>query len=399
MKKRALLLSMGIVFVFSYSNLLHAAKTRGVTDKTINIGCSVDLTGPSSFLGRGASAGAEAYFKYVNDQGGINGRKIKYIVEDNTYQPATAIAALKKLIYRDKIFALCFSWGSVTTLAIADAVKTDNVPTIFYGHSEAVCTPPKRHIFSPQTTSYRMSIGAADYIMKELKPKDTKFACIYQDDEFGKAGLRGFRDAAKFYGVEWVGEEHYKRGALDFTSQILSLKKAGADYVYLAAVLTGGAGILREAKKLDWQPHFFGDSSMTDMKLLELAGDSAEGYIGTSVQRNWGEDTPGVKKVKTIMMKYRGDLGGMSTDFISPGYAEAMVMTEGLKRAGKDLTADKLIRALESLKNFDPDGLIPSVTFGPDRREGGVGVRLVKPDFANKVFVQITGWRTPELKR
>jgi len=399
MLKKVLLLCVGVVFMLSYSDLLHAKKTRGVTDKTINIGSSVDLTGPSSFLGRGASVGTEAYFKYINDQGGINGRKIKYIPEDNTYQPATAVAALKKLIYRDKILALCFSWGTVTTLAIADALKRDNVPAIFYGLSEAPFTPFRRHLFVPLTTGYRQSIGMADYIMKELKPKDAKFACIYQDDEFGKSGLRGFKKGAEHYGVKWVGEVNYKRGSLDFSSQILKLKKTGATHVCLASVIREGSGILREAKKLDWHPNFFGNAAMTEPKLLELAGDSAEGFIGASYQIGWEEDTPRIKKLKRTIIKYRGNLKGMSGDFAVSGWAEAVIMTEGLKRAGKDLTADKLITALESMKNFDPDGLIPPVTWGPDRREGGVGVRLLKVDLANKALVPITGWIMPELKK
>jgi len=398
MKKRIIVLFIGIVFLFSFPNLIHAGKTRGLTDQTITIGSIMDLTGPASFIMRGTSAGAESYVKYINDQGGINGRKIRYIVEDNTYQPATAVAALKKLVYRDKIFALCLSGGTVCVLAMADAVKRDDVPTMCYSGSEAVYTPFRRHLFSAQTSNERYGIGVAEYIIKELKPKSPRFASIYQDDEFGKSGLRGFRKAAKFYGVEWVGEKPYKRGALDFTSQVISLKNAGANYVYLSSLIREGSGILREAKKLNWHPIFSGFSGMSLGKLFELAGDSADGFIGSRDVAGWEEDTPGVRKIKETIMKYRGNLEGMHSH-TNVGWELTMLMTEGLKRAGKGLTTDNLIRALESIKNFDPDGLAAPVTWGRNRREGAIGLKLMKADVANKAFVPITGWIMPELKK
>ena len=385
---------MVTAMLISTAGYLYGGQTTGVTDKNITIGCLLDLTGPSSFIGRGANTGAECYFKYLNDHGGINGRKIKYIAEDNKYQPATAVAGLKKLVYRDKIFATCFSWGTVCALATAKDVKKEKIPTIYMGNSEAIFNPFRRYFFSYFTTWYRQTFTVADYIVNNMKAKDLRFACIFQDDEAGKSGLRGFKKAAKLYGAEWVGEEHYKRGALDFSSQVLKLKKAGANYVFMATVTREAAGILREARKLNWHPQFFASSASTDKKVIELAGEAGRGLMGSIFMVGWHEDIPAMEKVRKAIMKYHGSLKGM-TEYTTLAWISGMLISEGLNKAGRNLTRDGLVDALETIKDFDPDGLMPQITWGPKRREGGIGSRIVKLDLEKKIFVPVTGWKIP----
>jgi len=395
--KKGLLLCIAVVFVISYSNILHAEKTSGVTGNTVKIGCVVDLTGPSSFPGRGANIGAETYFSHINDQGGVNGRKIKYLVEDNTYQPATAVAAFKKLIHRDGIFAVCFSWGTVTTLATANSIKRSQTPTIYYGNSEAIFNPPRHYLFSYQTSNYSQGQVIANYIVNTLKSKELKFGSIYQDDEFGRSSLRGFKDSAKTFGAEWVGEQHYKRGAISFTSQLLAMKKTGCTHLFLGSIPREGASILREAGRIGWSPNFYGNSAMTINKLLELSGNSAEGYIGVSAVLGWNENNDAVKKVKDIILKYRKNLDGLSNHTLM-AWAGAMLMTEGINKAGKNLTTNNLIGGLEAIKGFNPDGLISPITWGPNQRDGGKGVRIIKADVEKKALVPISGWMTSKMK-
>jgi len=383
-----------IILLVSSGSYLYGGQTTGLTDKSIKIGSLVDLTGPSSFLGRGANVGAESYFKYLNDNGGVNGRKFIYVAEDNKYQPATAVAGLKKLIYRDKIFAICFSWGTVSTLAITKDVKKEKIPTIYVGNSEAMFNPFRRYVFSYLTTLHKQAFTVADYLVNNMKAKDLKFACINQDDEFGRSGLRGFKKAAEVYGAKWVGDAHYKRGALDFSSQILKLKKAGANYVYMASVTREASGILREAKKLDWHPQFFGASPSTDSKVFELAGKATKGYMGCTYVVGWHEDIPAMDEMRKAILKYHGKLKGMN-DHTTNTWVGAMLISEGMKRAGRNLTRDGLVDAMETIKDFNPNGLMTPITWGPKLREGGIGTRIVKADFEKKVFVPVTGWIIP----
>jgi len=395
MKRNVYIIGICVILLLSSGGYLYGGQTTGVTDKSIKIGCLVDLTGPSSFLGRSANTGAESYFKYINDRGGIHGRKVMYVAEDNKYQPATAVAGLKKLVYRDKIFAICFSWGTVSTLAITNDVERDKIPTIYVGNSESMLNPLRPYIFSFLTTYYRQAFTVADYIVNTMKAKDLRFACIYQDDETGKSGLRGFKKAAKLNGAKWVGEAPHKRGAINLTPQVLSLKKAGATFIYLPSVTRQAATILKEAKKLDWHPQFFGASATTDKKVLELAGNASKGYMGCTYVVGWHEEIPGLDKVRRAVLKYHGTLKGM-TDHTGSAWAGAMLISEGLKRAGRSLTRDGLVHALETIKDFDPDGLMPPVTWGPNRREGQIGTRILKLDFERKIFEPVTGWIIPE---
>ena len=394
MKRNICITGICVVLLMLSGGYLYGGQTTGVTDNSIKVGCLVDLTGPASFLGRATNVSTESYFKYLNDKGGVNGRNIKYIGEDHGYQPAKSVAAMKKLVFRDKIFAICFSWGSVTTYAIVNEVQREKIPTIFYGNSEPIFKPFKRYFFSFLTTLYREAFTITDYIVTDMKAKEPKFACIYQDDEYGKSGLRGFKAAAKAYGVKWVGEASYKRGALDFTSQVLKLKKAGADYIALASVTREAAGVLREADKLGWHPYFFGTSAATDEKLLELAGKAAKGYMGSTYVVAWHEDIPRMKKVRKTILKYHGTLKGM-THTATTAWVGSMLFSEGLKRAGRSLTREGLVDALETIKDFESGGLMTPITWGPERREGGIGSRILKADLKKKVFVPVTGWKIP----
>ena len=139
---------------------------------------------------------------------------------------------------------------------------------------------------------------------------------------------------------------------------------------------------------------FFGNHSGIDAKMLALAGKAADGYMGCKYTRELDENTPETAKVRELLLKYHGrldDLGSISVG----SWVGAMLLSEGLKRDGRHLTRDGLIAALETVRNFDPDGLMPSITWGPMLREGGKGVRIVKGDVEKKVLVPVSDWIVP----
>ena len=393
MKRSVVITAFIAVVLVSFGSGLYAGETTGITNNTIKIGNNIDLTGPSSVQGIGANIGTESFFRYVNDQGGIHGRKVKYFVEDNGYQPATAVASIKKLLHRDKIFAT-LSWGTVTTLAIVNDVTREKVTTFCLAESEALFTPYKRYLFSFLPSQYRQAGAVVHYMVKTMRPKDLRLGILYQDDEYGRSGLRGIRDAAKRNGIELIGEVSFKRSALNFTSQILQMKKRGANYVYIGTYIRNAANLLKEAKKLGFHPQFFGNHSAFEAKVIELAGEASRGYMGCRYVEDLHEKTTGIAKVRKAISKYKGSLkktGGLTV----PGWAGAMILSEGLKKAGRDITKEGLIDALETIKNFNPDGLMPPITFGPMQREGAKGVRIVKVDIENKILVPVSDWIVP----
>jgi len=393
MKRSLLITAIITVLLVSFGSSIYGGNITGVTEKTVKIGSDIDLTGPSGVQGIGCNIGIESYFNYVNDSGGIHGRKIEYVVEDNGYQPAKAVAAMKKLLYRDKVFAP-FTWGTVCILAVANEVKKENVPIIGIAASDAYHKPFRPHIFSFLVSQQRQAIAVADYIFNTMKPKDLRLGCLYQDDEYGRSGVRGLKAAAKRYGIELVETAGFKRDAVNHTSQIIQVKRAGANYVYIGTVIRHASGILKEANKLGWHPQFFGNHGSSDRKVIELAGEAARGYMGCRYITDLDDTASGVSKVRDMILKYHKSLkrtGGLTI----AGWVGAMLMSEGLKRSGRDLTRDGLMDAFETMKSFDPDGLMPPLTWGPKRREGGRGVRIAKADLEKKVFVPVTDWIVP----
>ena len=165
--------------------------TPGVTDETIRVGMTADLTGPLAFLGQEMSAGAKLYLQHVNDQGGVHGRKIELIVEDDGYQPPRTVAAYRKLVDLDQVFCLT-SLGTAPTMALRPIVEREHVPIVpAVTFASVVYTPPSRYVFGLDP-SYRMTSWILlHYLVTSLEATDARIGVIYQDDDLGNDGLAG----------------------------------------------------------------------------------------------------------------------------------------------------------------------------------------------------------------
>ncbi len=334
------------------------------------------LTGPAAFWGQGSDKGARAYFRHINEQGGIHGRKIEFINTDNRWEPATAVANVKKLVHRDKVFVLMGIQGSPNILAAEKVFAKEGVPLI-----APICTgdelvnPPRKHVFVVFTQYSDQGRALVQYMAQDAKWKDAQFAAIYQNDIIGKDGLVGLQDQVKNHpGMKLVASEHFERGATDFSSQVLKCRESGADALLLSCAVSQAAMIIKEAEKLDWNPQFMVLSGAADQKLVELAGPAAEGLLaGTNALLPTEKDSPQVKKVTQIVHKYypKQEINVPAVD----GVAVAMITVEALTKAGPDPTREKVIEVLESMRDFET-GLIPPVTFGPDIRQGTNGIFL-----------------------
>jgi ABC-type branched-subunit amino acid transport system substrate-binding protein len=367
------------------------AARNGVTDSEIVLGCSNSFSGPLAFTGEQATKyGVDLYVKVVNDAGGIHGRKIRTIFYDDGYRPQQAVANTKKLVEQDGIFAVIAPQGTPPVMATLEYLEENRVPLLFPFQGSPV-TRGRKTVFSGMTLYDRQSRMMVDYLAGPRKYR--KFAALYQDDEYGKAFLAAFEKDLGRLQLKLVAAESLKRDVTDVSAQMAKLQAARPEVLFLVLTPGPGAQALRERQKIGWTDVVMVSSGpLTDERYLSLAGDAAEGVEGLSL---WPDpalaDLPGVKLYREQMQKHfpKNEVNRYSLS----GYFAGMLFAEGAKRAGRNLTRESLIAALESIKSFD-SGILPPITIGPDHetQKQGFWVRVEKTGR----FKPLTDWLKSE---
>ncbi|MCH8010354.1 MAG: ABC transporter substrate-binding protein [Candidatus Marinimicrobia bacterium] len=370
MKKKVMLPLIFLVGLIVFMNCGGREASPGVTDSEILIGNIQDLSGPMAFLGSEIKHGAELYFKYVNEEGGIYERKIRMITEDHQYNPAMSLAAAKKLLDLDQVFCLFNVIGTATATALFNLVEEQKVPLIAPAtNSSTMSNPFKRYVFATDTPYDAQGRIMCKYIANR-GDKDVKVGVIYQDDDFGKDCLKGIREGAAAQGWVVVGEEPFQRGgAPEFGPQLTSLKNANATHIFLALVMET-VHVLKTAEAMDYRPQFLGFAPASDPRIAQAAGSAGEGFI-TNIYMVPPQhpDHPSAKLYRDLLAKHDPEQKMGFYNFY--GFAAAQVLIEGLKLAGKDLTRESLIEGMEKIKDFQGSPH-PSLTYGPDDRAGGI---------------------------
>jgi ABC-type branched-subunit amino acid transport system substrate-binding protein len=357
-----------------------AAAERGVTDTEIVIGGSNSFSGPLAFTGEQLTKmGVDLYFKVVNEAGGVAGRKIRTVYYDDGYKPQDAVANTRKLVEQDGIFAVIAPQGTAPVVATLEYLESNKVPLLF-PYQGAPVTRGKKYVFSGMMLYDRQSKMMIDYLVGPRKMKS--FAAIYQDDEYGKSFLTAFEKDLARHGLKLAAAEPVKRGATDVSAQIAKLRAASPQVTFLVLTPGPGAQALKERQKIGWTDTLIVSSGpLTDERYLALAGEgAAEGVEGLSLWPDPAADLPGVKQYREAMQKHFPK--NEPNRYSLAGYVAAMLFTEGAKRAGKTLTRDTLVTALESIRGFD-SGILPPLTIGPDHetQKAGMWVRVEKGRF------------------
>ncbi|MBW1941962.1 MAG: ABC transporter substrate-binding protein [Deltaproteobacteria bacterium] len=373
-------------------------KVTGVTDKTIKIGGPMLITGPIAKLGTAAADGLNIYWKWLNDQGGVHGRKVECLLEDDGYNPTRAVAAAKKLIARDKIFAFLTTSGTPQTLQLMPLLDKEKIPAL----SGIIPSFPGLMKEMPMLFTFGMPYGeqmilAIDYAVKDLKLKNATIGIIYQDDAYGKENIRGIELAAKAYGLKIVAKEAYKRGAVDFSSQALNLKRANPDILMMATVTRETTAFLKETDKLGWYPVCFSTAAVCYEKIIELLGDKARNLHTVNYIARFWEESPGMKQLKAVYKKYRPDID-MLMHYHILGYVNSMIFAQALKGAGRDLTREGWVKAMENIRDFDTQGLAGVISFAPDMHSPKCQGRIFKTDLVKKLWIPVTDYRTPSVR-
>jgi branched-chain amino acid transport system substrate-binding protein len=385
------------VLVFLVALCGSAIAEEGVTDTEIKIGVISDLSGPTAIGGIGMADAITSYFKAVNDAGGIHGRKVKVIVEDCAYSPAKAVAAAKKLMAKDEVFAFVSPWGTAPSTALFPIAKKDNMPIApACTLATTVYDPLKKNVFAAGTNYVDQSLFIVEYAVNELKMKKPKIAIFCQDDDWGKDHVKGLEMARKKYDLPPIAVQTYKYDAVEFKSQVINLMKEKPDLVIVASAIKSGAMFLRAAHKMKWKTTFIASNTLGFVPALKLAGPYGDGLLVVNIFAMPDEDVPGMKKLIAASKKYLGDKWMPAQAKIHPyyvyGWANAMIFAEGVKKAGKNLTRDSLVKALEGLKDFDMQGIMGAVSYSAKSHGSPGYARMTKGDVGKMRFVPLTKW-------
>ncbi|MDI3561496.1 ABC transporter substrate-binding protein [Bradyrhizobium sp. Arg816] len=336
-----------------------AAQTKvtneGISASEIVIGTHQDLSGPIKGWGVPVANGMKMATEEINAAGGINGRKIRLVVEDSGYDPKRAVLASQKLIERDKIFAMVGPMGSPTVLAAQDILFDAGVLQLFpltaaeFTFKFDPAKPQERLKFN-NLLPYVESTRAALKYMMEWK-KFQKPCIMHQDDEYGKNVLDGFNQQLAAMKVQPASITSYKRGASDFSAQVAKMKSDGCDLVLLGTILRETIGAMTEARKLGWDVTFLGASPTNVQEVPTLGKDSVEGlYAASLFEIPYEESAKG--KVKDWLVNYKKMFNSDANTQAIIGYNAMMTFAFYADKAGKDLTGQKMLDSLESGEKF-----------------------------------------------
>ncbi|WP_454723209.1 MULTISPECIES: ABC transporter substrate-binding protein [Cupriavidus] len=346
----------------------------GVGADSIVLGQSAALTGPTAVLGKQMNAGAQLYFDFVNQQGGVYGRKITLKALDDYYEPDAAAKNTRALIDDAHVFALFGYVGTATSEASLPLATQARVPFFapFTG-AQSLRQPFNRYAFHVRA-GYNEETAA---ILRQIQTTGLKrVAVVYNDDAYGKAGLDGLERALKAApdsGVQIVAREGVVRNTTEIGDAMQGAMKATPDAVVMISAYRTAGAFVKEALRRGYNGQFYNVSFVGTQALAREVGAKGSGVIISQVMPNPGNATLPVVREYLRLLHAAGKPNEFDYASIE-GFLAAKTFVEGLRRAGKDLTRDKLIAALETMKSYDLGGYI--VNFSPDSHVGSKFVEM-----------------------
>lgn len=373
MKKLCHLLLGSLLLCLGHAFAAGAAET-GVTDSSISIGMTAPFSGPNGSYGVEMREVIEASFRQINSSGGIHGRKLQLVALDDGYETERALANTRTLINEKKVFALLAAYGSSpTTAAMNEVFGPAGVPLIgTISGADSLRQPPRdnasnRYMFNVRT-SYA---NESEAIVKHLAGLGlNNIAVFYQNDGFGKSGLDGVTAALKKRNLAPSALGSVERNSLDVGKAVQSIARANAQVVLMVSLYKPSAEFVRQMRKAGQHPQFFSLSPVGADLLVRELGDEARGIgIAQVMPYPWNDATPAVREYQRLLSGER-----KPSYYGIEAYLMSKTLAEGLRKAGRDLSREKLIAALESLQNHDLGGY--RVSFGANDRSGSSFVDL-----------------------
>src|ERR1700754_2101447 len=376
----------------SHGALAQKKYDTGASDTEIKIGNIEAYSGPASAYGMIGKT-EEAYFRMINDQGGINGRKINFISYDDGYSPPKTVEQVRKLIESDEVFLVFNALGTPTQTGVQKYHNARKVPQLFLATGASKWNDPKDFPwtmgFQP---SYRVEARIfAKYILKE-KP-DAKIAVFYQNDDFGKDYVAGLKDifgdkASKLI----IAEESYETSEPSVDSHVVKLKGTGADVFVNISTPKFAAQTIKKMAELEWKPmHLMTDVSISIGAVMKPAGLEASegvlsaGYLKDASDPQWKNDE-GMKKFMAFADKYMPGSNISDANMVY-GFAAAQTMVQVLKQAGDNLTRENVMKQAASLKDFAADTLVPGIKINTSASDFAPIEQLKMMQFKNGQWV------------
>jgi branched-chain amino acid transport system substrate-binding protein len=344
-----------------------SAQTRGVTATEVTFGMHTDLSGVAATYGVSSSNGVKMRFDEVNEAGGINGRKLKVIIEDQGYQVPKAVQACNKLINRDKVFAFVAPLGTPMNNACFKDQFAVGVPNLFpLSAARSMYEPYERLKFYGAASYVDQIRSGIEYFVKQ---KGKKAVCVmYQDTDFGKEILEGAELQTKKLGVKLVASAAHKPTDTDFTAPITKLREAGCDLIAMGTIVRDTIVPYTTARKAGWNDVTFLGSAAT-YDLVVGAAQGMDGFYGMGLTEMPYVDSH-VASVKKFVDDYKKKFNVDPNIGAVYGYVAADLSVQGVKNAGKDLTLDSFIKGMEAIKGYKDIFNGPQVSFGPNIRQG-----------------------------
>jgi ABC-type branched-subunit amino acid transport system substrate-binding protein len=339
----------------------------GATDTEIKIGQTNPFSGPASAYATIGKTQA-AYIKMINDQGGVNGRKINLIQYDDAYSPPKAVEQVRKLVESDEVLLTFQILGTPSNAAVQKYLNAKKVPQLFAATGASKFTDPKNF---PWTMGFNPNYFVegriyGQYILKEHP--NAKVGILYQNDDLGKDYLNGIKAGLGDKAASMiVAEASYEVSDPTIDSQILKIKSAGADLFFSASTPKQAAQAIKKIAELDWHPVQIVDINATSVgAVMKPAGlDAAKGVISVNYGKDpldptWKDDA-GLKRYFDFMAKYYPD-GDKDSNFNTYGYATTQLLIHVLKQCGDDLTRENVMKQAASIKAFSTDIALPGIT-------------------------------------
>jgi branched-chain amino acid transport system substrate-binding protein len=382
------LISLAAIGLLTAGTSLSAMAQQGVTDTEIVIGDIVPMTGPPALLGVPHTIGVRLAVAEVNEAGGINGRKIRMIFEDDGYVPARTVQGVRKLLNSDKVFALTSMSGSGQGQAALPVIRQSGIPVInSLSFSDDVHTPINKNIFvlgtrHPLVTEQLTAALDARY-------PGRKWGLISQDDEYGEMTREGFEVTEKARKLDVPFKTIYKKGQSDFSSEILRARQSGATAVYAGGVLSENVAMVKELERIGMKDVPVGISYVAQVPaIVKLMGSAGENVYTMDYVVALSSD-----KGKAFIERAKKHLPPADVEkihrFTLTGYSGARVLFEAMRGCGKALTWECTIAKLNETKNFDTGVLNSPISFSPTQHLSMPDLKLLKANPATMQFEQV----------
>jgi branched-chain amino acid transport system substrate-binding protein len=345
-----------------------ADSVRGVTDHEIVIGTYSDLSGVTAMWGVNNTNAWRMVFDEVNSEGGINGRKIKYIVEDNQYQIPRSVQAANKLINRDGVFMMVANGGTPMNNATMPDQLAKGVPNIFPLTSARSMYEPLNHLKFGLAASYYDQMRSGVKLFVEQHHSKT-ICAMSQDTDFGRDVMDGARDELKALNMKLAAETLHKPTDTDFSASVARLRDANCDLILVGGIVRDSVQIISAVRKTGWQVDMLGQAASYDEAVAEVPGGVTEGFYSMTpvLYVAAGDSSPAIREFAD---KYKKQFGKEPNFAAQIGYTAGQLVVLALQKGGKDLTTDSFVAGMESIKDWHDIFGSPAMSFSATRHQG-----------------------------